>query len=115
MSNENLITGQLIFRKSSESIPGKREDPRKLMMVVGIFAVPEGINIKNGHKYTVVSSPPDTLAGLYQMIDPSFGRISQEFEEVNLKLLPDTAEDIEEETRGQSLGGLVTNHRRWRV
>jgi hypothetical protein len=48
------------------------------------------------------------------MVDPTF---SDPFEsnEITIKLYPETAENISDETIGQSPSGIITTHKRWRV
>lgn len=54
MSNKQRhITGQLFFRDTPKEAHGPAGPGRKLMMVVGIFAVPEDMDIKGEHQYVV--------------------------------------------------------------
>ena len=50
------------------------------------------------------------------MVDPSF-KLEEEpvFKEIDLVLYPESGEDISDETVGNSAGGILTRHRRWRV
>lgn len=47
------ITGQLFFRDTPKGASGPAGPGRKLMMVVGIVAVPEDMDIKGEHQYVV--------------------------------------------------------------
>lgn len=87
-----MITGQLIFRETGTASP---IDPdKKLMMVVGIIAVPNDCIIDGEHQYTVSGKE---RAGV-----------------VGLAVHTRTGTDMTIETCGQSLGGLVTRPI-WRV
>lgn len=50
---KNHITGQLFFRDTPKEAHGPAGPGRKLMMVVGILAVPEDMDIKGEHQYVV--------------------------------------------------------------
>jgi hypothetical protein len=50
---QKRITGQLFFRDTPKNANGPAGPGRKLMMVVGIVAVPEDIDIKGEHQYVV--------------------------------------------------------------
>ena len=50
---KNNITGQLFFRDTPKEAHGSAGPGRKLMMVVGIVAVPENMPIKGEHQYVV--------------------------------------------------------------
>ena len=114
MSRENMITGQLILRESGEKAPGDNTD-RKLMMVVGVLAVPKNLNLKGEHKYTIASQDlTSNLTSLYRLVDPDFGKMTKTFDEITLTLLPETGEDMSEEIKGDTLGNIL--HRgMWRV
>lgn len=114
MDREKMMTGQLIFRESKEKV---HNDPnKKLMMVVGVVAVPKDFDLKSEHKYTVAGERGSSggVMGLYRMVDPTF---SDPFEsnEITIKLYPETAENISDETIGQSPSGIITTHNKWRV
>jgi len=116
MERENIITGQIVLRESSEKTPTGDNTDRQLMSIVGVIAVPKNFKLKGEHKYTIAGKKQENgLLGLFQMVDPDFGRMSPEFKEINITLFPETEEDISDETIGQSLGGITTSHRRWRV
>lgn len=116
MAENEKITGQIVLRDSSHEIPGVPDDDRKLMMLVGVIAVPKGLNLKGECKYTICSKPQASgLEGLFQLVDPDMGALSPEFDEINLVLFPESEEDISDETIGQAAGGILTSHRRWRV
>lgn len=52
MSNPT-VTGQIIFRETGANAP--THDGRKLMMLVGVIAVPENFPFKGEHQYTISS------------------------------------------------------------
>jgi hypothetical protein len=57
---KNHITGQLFFRDTlSDSSVDAAGPGRKLMMVVGIIAVPEDTEIKGEHQYVVAGGNLD--------------------------------------------------------
>lgn len=58
MDINKAVTGQLFFREAGESAPDG--SGRKMMMVVGIIAVPADFDIKSEHKYTVVGDKIST-------------------------------------------------------
>jgi len=110
MDRNKLITGQLVFRETQEE-----PDGRKLMMVVGVIAVPKDLELKGEHKYTIGgSTATQGIEGLFNLVDPDF-KLPKPFKEVNLTLYPETAEDIHDEIIGNSIGGVLISHRRWRV
>lgn len=54
MSNKQRhITGQLFFRDTPQNPNNSAGPGRKFMMVVGIVAVPEDMDIKGEHQYVV--------------------------------------------------------------
>lgn len=55
---KNLITGQLFFRDTPKETHGPAGPGRKLMMVVGILAVPEDMEIKGEHQYVACGTKP---------------------------------------------------------
>lgn len=77
------ITGQLVFRDSGQTTP----DGRRLMMVVGILAMPEGAVFPE-HQYTVGGN------------DNS--------DNIRLVMAKQSERDVSEKTRGNGLGQLVT-------
>jgi len=50
---KNLITGQLFFRDTLKESRGPAGPGRKLMIIVGVVAVPEGMDLKGEHQYVV--------------------------------------------------------------
>jgi hypothetical protein len=50
---QNYVTGQLFFRDTPKDTNSPAGPGRKLMMVVGIVAVPENMDIKGEHQYVV--------------------------------------------------------------
>lgn len=78
------VTGQIITRHTGESLNGK-----KLLVVVGIIAVPEDTHLEDDHQYTV--------AGTDQL----------------LTILPDGVDRVKE-CRGQTASGILTSPI-WRV
>ena len=127
MDRNKLISGQIVLRdgagENDESPDGFKNDPtcpgRKIMMVVGVIAVPRNFNLKGEHKYTIAGrAAEDGIMGLYKMVDPDFEdptAMAPGFKEIELKLFPETEENISDETIGQGLGGIITSHHRWRV
>lgn len=51
--NQKYITGQLFFRDTPKEAHGPAGPGRKLMMVVGILAIPEDMDLKGEHQYVV--------------------------------------------------------------
>ena len=119
MAHKDLITGQIVLRDSIDKIPGVEGDDRKVMMVVGVIAVPKDTPLKGECKYTICSKPKrHGIMGLYELIDPDMEKLNRlvpEFEEIEIALLPETEEDISDEIRGDTIGGALTSHHRWRV
>ncbi len=62
---KNLITGQLFFRDTLKEAHGPAGPGRKLMIVVGILAVPEDMNIKGEHQY--VASGAKLVDGMIRL------------------------------------------------
>ena len=113
---DNIISGQIVLRDSSEGTPAGDDTNRKMMLVVGVIAVPQDLNLKGEHKYTIAGNLKEKgMLGLFQLVDPDFGKSETGFEEIDLKLFPETGENISDETIGQGLGGIITSHRRWRI
>lgn len=112
MDRENIISGQIVLREASQETPKSDNTDRKLMMVIGVIAVPKHLNLKGEHKYTIAGNLPQNL---YQLIDPEFGKVTENLEEIQLTLFPETGEDLTEETKGNCLSGIITAHGRWRV
>jgi hypothetical protein len=112
-----MVTGQIVLRDSSESTKTLNDGSnRKLMMVVGVIAIPQDMPLKGEHKYTIASFPKKRdIESLYQMVDPSFKFKKEEFEEIEFVLFPETEENLTAETTGQSIGGIITSHHRWRI
>lgn len=79
------ITGQFILRDSV-----KDEDGRRIMMVVGVIAVPEGSELKSEHQYTVTGS--DSV----------------------LNILPDS-KDVKEDIAGMRADQILCRLPLWRV
>ena len=116
MDRNKVITGQIILRESSDHTPDGDDTDRKMMMVVGVIAVPKELKLKGECKYTICSKPQQSgIEALYQIVDPEFGKASQSFDEINLILFPETEENVADETTGDGIGGIITSHRRWRV
>lgn len=112
MDRNDLLSGQIVLRESSQEVD---DTDRKLMMVVGIISVPKDFELKGEHKYTVVGQKkPKGLEGLFNLVDPDF-KMPKTFDELNLTIFPETAEDIHDETIGMNVGSILTQHRRWRV
>ena len=113
MERKDIITGQLMLRDSKQAAPGD-ETGRRIMMVVGAISVPEHIELKGEHKYTIAGVIPNSLEGLYQMIDPDFGRMTETLKEIQFTLFPESGEDFTEHNKGRGLGNLITDPI-WRV
>lgn len=95
MPAEPEVTGQLFFRDAatSNTIPDGVAGPgRKLMLVVGILAVPEDLDIKPEHQYVVLD------LGAWPL----------------LTVVPSTATDIADRARGRAAGDLLCEPI-WRV
>jgi hypothetical protein len=86
---KELVTGQIIFRDANVPL---QEDGRRLMMFVGLVAVPPGFVFKNEHQYTLHGQP-----------DGSFVMIH-----------PETECDVTEHGVGRSIGQLLKEPI-WRV
>ena len=76
-----MVTGQVIFREAGEA-PTK--DGRKLLMVVGLIAVPMDFDLKGEHQYTVSGTPEGVLT-----------------------CHAESGQDVSQQIQGQSLGGLL--------
>lgn len=76
-----MVTGQLVFREAGTA---PTNDGRKLMMVVGLIAVPQDFICKDEHQYTVEGQ-----------------------ENGELKVHAETASDITSRSRGQTIGNLL--------
>lgn len=85
MNKDKMISGQLFFRDTRDS----DGSDRKLMMVVGIIAVPKDSSLKGEHKYTVAGDD-DTFGG-----------------KPGLVIHPDS-EDLTELAKGMAAGSLLT-------
>jgi len=113
MDTKNMITGQLIFRESHDSI---HKDPDKqLMMVVGVVAVPKKLNLKGEHKYTIIGNNKPSIESLFTMIDHSMGDVFPDNKEITITLYKESAENLADETIGQTPSGIITSHNKWRV
>ncbi len=88
---DRMVTGQVIFREATEQAPNGSD--RKLMMVVGLIAVPRDYPFKGEHQYTI-SSPLLPLLS---------GRAS-----ATLVVHEQTGVDRTEDARGMDLGYLLT-------
>jgi len=108
-----MITGQIVLRDSSATPPGD-DTGRKIMMVVGVIAVPPELNLKGEHKYTIAGTPSGGIESLYKMMDPGFGKLTENFEEINFTLLPETGEDLTDVIHGAMLGNILLKPI-WRV
>lgn len=117
MDRNKIITGQVVLRDAAMDIKHLNDGTnRKLMMIVGVIAVPQDMDLKGEHKYTICSLPPTHgIDSLYKMMDPSFGQASPEFDQIDLVLFPETGENLTSETTGMGLGGIITGHHRWRT
>lgn len=116
MNRNNIITGQIVLRDSTDNTPNGDDTNRKMMMVVGVIAVPKGLKLKGECKYTICSkSQQNDVEGLYQMIDPDFKKISQSSDEIALILFPETEEDVSDKTIGMGLSGILKSIEMWRV
>ena len=78
-----IVTGQIFVREAGMEAPTK--DGRKLVMLVGIVAVPSEYPCVGEHKYTVSGDQDGTLT-----------------------VHPESGEDLTEYAKGQSAGGLLT-------
>lgn len=69
------VTGQLIFRDAAMHAP--TNDGRKLMMVVGIVAVPRDFEFKGEHQYEVNGTPDGKLTVHLETGNTLDGRVSR--------------------------------------
>jgi hypothetical protein len=118
LDRNKIITGQVVLRDAAMDTENIKDGTdRKLMMVVGVIAVPKEMDLKGEHKYTICSLPPaNRIESLFQMVDPDFGMAEvPEFEEIELVLFPETGENLTSETTGLELGGIIIGHHRWRT
>ena len=86
------VTGQLFFRNAFSDNNVAAGKGRKLMMVVGIIAVPNDTSLKPEHRYTVMDAKDGS----------------------QLTIVLSSAEDLTKIARGYPLGGLLTRPI-WRV
>jgi hypothetical protein len=84
IDTSKMVTGQLFFRGTRRECLNK--DGRKLMMVVGVIAVPDNFAMKEEHQYVVSGLGPGTIL----IVDP------------------ETGIDYTDLARGLALGQLVT-------
>ena len=77
-----MVTGQVVFRDAAEVAP--TNDGRKLMMIVGVIAVPNDFVFEPEHQYIVSGNPQGQLT-----------------------VHAESGEDISIMSHGCSLGGLV--------
>jgi hypothetical protein len=92
--SKNLLVGQLFFRETLQ----KRLDGKKLMIVVGLVAVPEHMDleeIKGEHQYNIIGGP-EKLGGLHIYTETM------------------TARDWTKEARGETADGIL-QYPMWRV
>jgi hypothetical protein len=89
-NRSETITGQLIFRETSQLCDRMDGTKRKLMMVVGIIAVPLDTELQGEHQY------------------PVYGI------EEKIVIAKDHGVDMSSETIGSSLGSLVMKSI-WRI
>ena len=61
VKREEVMTGQVMFRKSSQITPPGDDTDREMMIVVGIVAVPKGTNIDDHIQYPVVGEFDQTM------------------------------------------------------
>lgn len=93
-NTKNLLVGQLFFRETAQ----KRLDGKKLMLVVGLVAVPEKMGveeIKGEHQYNIIGGA-EPLGGLHVYVETL------------------TARDWTEEARGETADGIL-QYPMWRV
>ena len=90
-----LIKGQVVFRETRDKAPGDR---RRLFMVVGIIAVPENVEIRGEHQYTIFGTTNDIL----------------HFPTLPLTIDISSAKDVRSISEGLAMGQLLTEAM-WRV
>jgi len=86
------ITGQIIFRQNKQSIDHKDSivpDDKKLMMFVGVVAVPKNTDIKGEHQYTIVG---EEIKGLFK---------------TSLEILNSSEINRKDQSQGLALGQLL--------
>ena len=94
MNKDKIISGELFLREAGGDTKDMDGSDRKLMMVVGVIAVPKDTKLKGEHKYTVVG---DLLVG----------------DKITLVIHND-AEDLTEAAEGMAAGSMLTQPI-WRV
>ena len=104
--NANRLTGQLLFRKASDHGCEHQSAPdgsdRKLMMMVGIVAVPPDFPLEDECLYTVASHSPDIFT-IFSGLDLSNA--------VKFSVYPESKQDLPEQIKngGFSADGLLTS------
>jgi len=61
VEREKVMTGQVMFRKSSQITPPGDDTDREMMIVVGIVAVPKGTNIDDHTQYPILGEFDQTM------------------------------------------------------
>jgi len=95
MNKDKMISGQIFLRDARGNTKDMDGSDRKLMMVVGIIAVPKDTNFKSEHKYTVAGDS-DTFGG-----------------KPGLVIHPDS-EDLTKLAEGMAAGSMLTQPI-WRI
>lgn len=83
----NTISGQIFFRETSKEV--KSPPGKKIVMFVGMIAVPEDAEIKGEHQYT--------LCGREEKIIPMTG----------LTVMNSSGRDLTKQAAGHSIDGLL--------
>jgi len=92
MSNELPITGQIFFRDTYNPEDKNTAAPKgkKLMMFIGIVAVPEDTEIKGEHQYIL------------------FGREEKPLQMTGLTVINQTGQDLTKEVAGWAIGQVLS-------
>jgi hypothetical protein len=96
VNRENVMTGQVLFRKNG-STPSGDGTKRKLHIVVGIVAVPENFNIKEHMLYPISGEVENNI-----------------FNDISIQLAMNEASVPKVDLTGQGLSGIITSPI-WRV
>jgi hypothetical protein len=96
VDREKIMTGQVLFRKSSSTPPGD-DTKRKLHILIGIVAIPKNFNIKDHILYPVSGEVENNL-----------------FNDISIQLAMNEASVPPFDLTGYGLSGIVTSPM-WRV
>lgn len=92
MSNELPITGQIFFRDvfyRPKGAASPAPEGKKLMMFIGVVAIPEDTEIKGEHQYTIV------------------GREEKSLQMTGLTIMNGTEQDLTKQAAGYNLDSVL--------